>query len=270
MSSKIAKFTNPARRRGFTLIELLVVIAIIAILAAILFPVFAQAREKARQISCLSNEKQLGLAFMQYTEDNDELLPNDANGAGGDNLRGGWMYYTNFGANAKSFEPQYGSIYPYVKSTQVYICPDDSQGQADGDSYAINACLASTSLDVTGLNDGQSLAYIQAPSSTMLLGEEGASNTGTTNDAYLSFSSLDPISTRHTHSTTNGYSNIVFADGHAKSILFPNVAMTTKSPQANVAQYQVMTGYDNINPNNCIKSGQSVPFDPDGGVARGS
>jgi prepilin-type N-terminal cleavage/methylation domain-containing protein len=61
--------------RAFTLIELLVVIAIIAILAAILFPVFAQAREKARAIDCISNEKQLGLAFMQYTQDNDEKFP---------------------------------------------------------------------------------------------------------------------------------------------------------------------------------------------------
>ena len=62
-------------RLGFTLIELLVVIAIIAILAAILFPVFAQAREKARQISCISNEKQIGLAALQYTQDYDELMP---------------------------------------------------------------------------------------------------------------------------------------------------------------------------------------------------
>jgi len=62
-------------KRGFTLIELLVVIAIIAILAAILFPVFAKVREKARQTSCLSNEKQLGLAITQYVQDYDEKLP---------------------------------------------------------------------------------------------------------------------------------------------------------------------------------------------------
>src|SRR5476651_129734 len=65
-------------KRGFTLIELLVVIAIIAVLAAILFPVFAQAREKARQTSCLSNEKQLGLAVMQYVQDYDEMTPTGA------------------------------------------------------------------------------------------------------------------------------------------------------------------------------------------------
>ena len=67
------------RRYGFTLIELLVVIAIIAILAAILFPVFAKAREKARQITCASNEKQLGLAFIQYIQDNDEAYPRGTN-----------------------------------------------------------------------------------------------------------------------------------------------------------------------------------------------
>jgi prepilin-type N-terminal cleavage/methylation domain-containing protein/prepilin-type processing-associated H-X9-DG protein len=92
-------------RKGFTLIELLVVIAIIAILAAILFPVFAQAREKARQISCTSNMKQLALAMLQYNEDYDESMPTTNTIWGG-----GWA----------------GEIYPYVKSKGVYACPDDS------------------------------------------------------------------------------------------------------------------------------------------------
>ncbi len=94
------------RRSAFTLIELLVVIAIIAILAAILFPVFAQAREKARQISCVSNEKQIGLAILQYAQDYDETYP-----MGVDN---GWW------ATTWPLTTQ-----PYIKSIDVYRCPDD-------------------------------------------------------------------------------------------------------------------------------------------------
>jgi prepilin-type N-terminal cleavage/methylation domain-containing protein len=91
--------------RGFTLIELLVVIAIIAILAAILFPVFAKAREKARQITCVSNEKQLGLSLVQYTQDNDETYPNGTIFQGSDSnpyhlLGAGWA----------------GQVYAYTKS----------------------------------------------------------------------------------------------------------------------------------------------------------
>ena len=101
---------NP--RRGFTLIELLVVIAIIAILAAILFPVFAKAREKARQISCLSNDKQLGLSFTQYTQDNDELFPNGTQGTTG-------------GTPGQSGRGWAAQVFAYVKSTALYHCPDD-------------------------------------------------------------------------------------------------------------------------------------------------
>ena len=104
-------FTNPKNRiSAFTLIELLVVIAIIAILAAILFPVFARARENARRSSCLSNLKQIGLGLMQYTQDYDEKYPLG--------LRG------TFG-NTWSLD-----IAPYVKSEQVFRCPSDPVGVA--------------------------------------------------------------------------------------------------------------------------------------------
>jgi prepilin-type N-terminal cleavage/methylation domain-containing protein/prepilin-type processing-associated H-X9-DG protein len=104
-------------KKGFTLIELLVVIAIIAILAAILFPVFAQAREKARQISCASNMKQLSLGVIQYTEDYDELYPigviDNCQWGGGCNNAGNPFNWAQM-------------ITPYVKATGVYGCPDDA------------------------------------------------------------------------------------------------------------------------------------------------
>jgi prepilin-type N-terminal cleavage/methylation domain-containing protein len=96
------------RRRGFTLIELLVVIAIIAILAAILFPVFAKAREKARQSSCLSNVKQLMLGVMQYAQDYDEVLPAS--------------YYPG---NPAASDTWYEKLEPYLKSTQILVCPSE-------------------------------------------------------------------------------------------------------------------------------------------------
>ncbi len=116
------------RTRAFTLIELLVVIAIIAILAAILFPVFAQAREKARATSCLSNAKQIGLGLHMYLQDYDERFvptrqsdPTDICGAGGSAING-----TQWNA----------IIQPYLKNTQIFVCPSDSTGPGTGVSQS--------------------------------------------------------------------------------------------------------------------------------------
>lgn len=134
-------------RKAFTLIELLVVIAIIAILAAILFPVFATAREKARQTACASNMKQLGIAFVQYTTDNDDCFPvNPGNG-----LRG-----------------SFGKIYPYVKSLQAFTCPDDpSTPGGNPISYGANNNIGTT----TGNNLPSALSKYNCTSMTVLLSE---------------------------------------------------------------------------------------------------
>ncbi len=101
-------------RKGFTLIELLVVIAIIAILAAILFPVFARAREKARQTSCLSNVKELGLGLLMYMQDYDETF-----------VRTSANDMVAWAAAGNHWSVWYRAIMPYVKNDQIYVCPSD-------------------------------------------------------------------------------------------------------------------------------------------------
>lgn len=102
-------------RKGFTLIELLVVIAIIAILAAILFPVFAQAREKARSAQCISNQKQIGTGIMMYTQDYDEHYPQA-------------YWYKNDAGDGAGYVQWSGSIFPYIKNAQVFVCPSHRSG----------------------------------------------------------------------------------------------------------------------------------------------
>jgi len=109
-------------RRGFTLIELLVVIAIIAILAAILFPVFATAREKARQSQCISNAKQIGTAVFMYNQDYDEIMP---------------LFFRNYGAAGR--DSWASLVQPYVKNWALFRCPNMADATSGGTSIWTSA-----------------------------------------------------------------------------------------------------------------------------------
>jgi prepilin-type N-terminal cleavage/methylation domain-containing protein/prepilin-type processing-associated H-X9-DG protein len=211
-------------RQGFTLIELLVVIAIISILASILFPVFGRAREMARRTSCMSNEKQLGLAFMQYTQDYDEQMPSAAVGLDAAGKIGGWIYYSKFPADSlvgpAGYDPKFGGIYSYVKNAQVFVCPDDSKGKHNGNSYAVNGCGydGEPTTDIPFVF-GKTLAAFDNSSGFIMLMEEVEDGTNTATDSTDDGYFLAPvngfggnlISTRHVDGC-----NITFMDGHSK------------------------------------------------------
>jgi prepilin-type N-terminal cleavage/methylation domain-containing protein/prepilin-type processing-associated H-X9-DG protein len=153
----LSKNTTLARNaKGFTLIELLVVIAIIAILAAILFPVFAKAREKARQASCQNNGRELGLAFLQYANDNDEAFPQITTGPDG----------RSWG----------GAVMPYLKAAGIFKCPNDTTQPSQPDrkvvSYGYNTNL--TNANNPGAVVG--VAYLNVPSQTVLYFETVGNN----------------------------------------------------------------------------------------------
>ncbi len=218
--------SNQTARRGFTLIELLVVIAIIAILAAILFPAFAKARESARRASCGSNLKQIGLAFTQYTQEYDEKYPS----YGGTTKSIGWA----------------DAIQPYLKSTGILHCPSSTFAANDDPGannwwgtpavgpgfytdYSSNGGLAGTD-ETTQISYGSPLAQVTSPSLTILAGDAGAwtannrlpysngySCTGLIGDGTTPNCGAVALNqtVAHRHLETANY---LFADGHVKAL----------------------------------------------------
>ena len=202
--------------KGFTLIELLVVIAIIAILAAILFPVFARARENARRSSCQSNLKQLGLGIIQYNQDYDERYPFNNAGTVGAGVRNTWDL----------------QIQPYTKSMQVLTCPSDTSTPriALGAPYGD----VTRSYILAGYVNGVSLAEVNAPALTTMLLEKNGQESGqpaltatawdrytimghtdqeAANGLYHLNDAMTPAGAEGRHLGTN---NILYADGHVK------------------------------------------------------
>jgi prepilin-type N-terminal cleavage/methylation domain-containing protein/prepilin-type processing-associated H-X9-DG protein len=281
--------------RAFTLIELLVVIAIIAILAAILFPVFAQAREKARAISCVSNEKQVSLGVLMYVQDYDETFP---------------LYYYNVPplATDPPFSPAESeatvgwneAIYPYIKNIQAFRCPDsprspnlpgfgtDDTAPTGATGYSINARLAG---DTGFLDDGNTqhgpgaLASLEFSAMTILLSEsssnasdggassdenewgwegrhidklygDGWNNGNSPNSIYISAGK--PPLTRH-----SGGANYAFSDGHVKFQNGGSMGVLTNSTpaQANSAVANAL-GFIQVGTANESNSGQRPTYCP--------
>lgn len=206
-----SRSTGRSRGRGFTLIELLVVIAIIAILAAILFPVFARARENARRSACQSNLKQIGLGIMQYSQDYDEAYP--------------MSVWQNVTANAALGIPMTwrDEIYPYMKSAQIFACPSYAKNKNlvwntilnIPVSYMCNGSLFQYNI-VSGVGwFPAKLSQIDQPSQVVMVGEDGVADRG------------DAVAGRWDQNNTNdewfnvlhlGTMNMLFADGHVKSM----------------------------------------------------
>ena len=227
---------------GFTLIELLVVIAIIAILAAILFPVFSQARDKARSISCMSNMKQMGLSVQMYVQDYDEMLffrpSKSANRVGSG--RSGVVITDPIGYDRAQW---YNLLMPYLKSSAIFACPSDGTRPLSADANG-NLTIP-RSFVATCTAEDLSLAQIDTPTNTLVVTEKwgyvdnGVGFTGTSvnnetwmepfdgdecqagSDANTAGNCLDPragypvgmvkMANRH----ANGL-NSAFFDGHAK------------------------------------------------------
>ena len=190
---------------GFTLIEIIIAIAVIAIITAILYPVFAQVREKGRQSVCLSNTHQLALAIFAYCQDSDERLPPAA--AHG---------------TTKTIILWPDMIAPYVRNDKVRLCPSDAK--ASRNSYGANEFAFRDETDPDNLDVPLNiLAAFKSPTQTIMLGDIGTGDDLKTNrpDAYKMMPPTQVLqddadarpSARH-----QGYANLAFMDGHTKSM----------------------------------------------------
>jgi prepilin-type N-terminal cleavage/methylation domain-containing protein/prepilin-type processing-associated H-X9-DG protein len=250
------KFKRTISKTGFTLIELLVVIAIIALLAAILFPVFGRVRENARRSSCQSNLKQIGLAMMQYTQDYDERTVHRSFGSGLNRKTADGSKYTWADA-----------IYPYINNEQVFMCPshkltkNDSVGgrfkyyknvTTAGDSYwhgsyAMNDANSTSGSSSIYSPSDKALSAIEDPSGTLWIADASQGTTalfefgnnanavfGVENGSAIFGKSWSKLHERHLDTL-----NVLYCDGHAKAQSTTAIVKHTSS--ISPAYHAVMT-----------------------------
>ena len=257
---------NKAQQQyGFTLIELLVVIAIIGILASILFPVFARARENARRASCMSNMKQMGLGLMMYTQDYDEQMPNSSI------LHSGIGQYTfPSGALADvSTEPWYSLIFAYMKNWQVFNCPSEDPALYYNGRYNITtfpysynyvapvpqgSCTTKWDCgismgppnDAAGTQPAAKLAAIEDPAGTIFVVEGSAAVTQFRKAPYLPTETDIDARGACSYLPTYQYARCLrarhlgtigtlFVDGHVKAMPWKSILGSDSDP--NVVRY---------------------------------
>ncbi len=199
-----------SRARGFTLVELLVVVAILAILAAILFPVFAQVREKARATDCLSSMRQIGMAANLYFQDND-----------------GRLFFHHAGLDEITWTSR---LSPYTRSPRLYICRSDpatalvnpNSGEVVRPSYLLNAYFthnfppqSSEEVEVPENQYTQDDGRIVSAAETLLFCESGIHEQGHNQDDYDAWNGLSTVEPLFSTTRHNGGTNYTFLDGHA-------------------------------------------------------
>jgi prepilin-type N-terminal cleavage/methylation domain-containing protein/prepilin-type processing-associated H-X9-DG protein len=257
------------RKSGFTLIELLVVIAIIAILAAILFPVFAKARETARSASCKSNLKQIGMGWMMYCQDYDERTPLN------------WWSDTpcspaTTGGAGRGAQPiMFRRIQPYLKNEQVLICPSDGAPTRGDDgvdpdtncgtgnvrfSYSSSDEAGGLGQAGLGLGEGVAMAGIDKPAS-MYLAFDSQRYYGTPENNIDSFGWMpqnnginSDFVDRH-----NGAVNCAFCDGHVKALRCPDMFPCERGD---------WVGRETANTKGCWNSGWTPTYTTENGAVR--
>lgn len=259
LNNRLTACNGKLPQKGFTLIELLVVIAIIGILASILFPVFARARENARRASCQSNLKQIGLGIAMYTQDYDNRL------VAGFLQDGTTTIYTYPSGAASAIGAWYLALYPYVKNWELFNCPSEdstlyyssTKGRATAFTYAYNYRYPIGSTAINTANRGVDMGYggtvggallsaIEDTAGTIMM-VDGSSYLVQFNGTAANYATEETLGVRGACSTVTQYRpdclrsrhlgtlNALFVDGHVKAMHWQKILGNPNNPE--VAKY---------------------------------